>query len=311
MNLDDLNLYHDLDSVDLGSQIDALADLVADGWRKAEEAPLSAEVSGAARIALVGQTLAADLMTALYSDVCRLPLTRLSGLNDSRQPAWLGLLETLVVQSDEPAERSAASSLSFYSSVGWLSGMLYRCGQIAYPGEDVKEAIAALHSQSQALSRTVPAVNNPAKRMAGQLIERLPVIHGAGILAVVAHRWKRQLNTFAKNWAHSESTLELIAYGANGLFSPQPLTAHIAAVFIRALSFEPPDLAQRTDRVRDLYMHSGIAVDTVVGQGNSVLAQALTLAQYGEYVAYYVAVANRVDPSSLPATAEIEDNSRA
>ena len=39
----------------------------------------------------------------------------------------------------------------------------------------------------------------------------------------------------------------------------------------------------------------GIAVDVIHGRGDNVLAQTLALIQYGDYVAYYVAIANGVD----------------
>lgn len=172
--------------------------------------------------------------------------------------------------------------------------------------ENLSEAIASLRAQTAELSATSPAVNNPAKRMAGQLIERLPVIHwdGPGVTFSVAWYWKARIHSLAKNWAQVESLRDLAAYGFDGLFFPQALTRRIGAVILRAPASESVAETRRIDIARELYMQLGIAVDVISGRGDNRLSQILTLTHYGEYVAYYMAIANGVDPSIRPATTE-------
>lgn len=170
--------------------------------------------------------------------------------------------------------------------------------------ENLSEAIASLRAQTAELSATSPAVNNPAKRMAGQLIERLPVIVGDGMVYQVARYWKARFNALGKNFAQAESLTDLTEHGLDGLFFPQVLTRHIAAVILRAPAAESVDEARRNECVREMYMQLGIAVDVITGRGDNRLAQLLTLVQYAEYASYYVAIANGVDPSIRPATTE-------
>ena len=50
----------------------------------------------------------------------------------------------------------------------------------------------------------VPVCKNPAKRMAGQFLNRWITLFGSGYMAGVAERWKSQINENAKAWAQVE-----------------------------------------------------------------------------------------------------------
>jgi len=200
-------------------------------------------------------------------------------------------------------------SLSAQTHVDAMTATLHRLAILPDPVTDqtsFSSALTALRTQMTELTVASQVVNNPAKRMAGQLIERLPVIHGDGVVYQVARYWKARLNTLGKNYAQAESIADLAEHGLDGLFYPQTLTRRIAAVILRVPAAETAEEQQHIECVRALYMQLGIAVDVIAGRGENRLAQALTLVQYGEYVSYYVAIANGVDPSIQPATAEFK-----
>ena len=171
---------------------------------------------------------------------------------------------------------------------------------------DIHSTITALRDQASELTASSPAVNNPAKRLAGQLIERLPFIHGDTGVEWIARYWQARLNLLGKNFAQAESLTELAEHGFDGLFFPQALTRRIAAVILHAPAAESAEGARRIECAREMYMQLGIAVDIITGRGDNRLTQLLTLTHYGEYVSYYVAIANGVDPSLRPATAEFK-----
>ncbi|MHB8629882.1 MAG: SIS domain-containing protein [Aggregatilineales bacterium] len=199
--------------------------------------------------------------------------------------------------------------LSAQTHVEAMVATLHRLAILPDPVTDqgsFNEALVALRAQASELSVASPAVNNPAKRMAGQLIERLPVIHGEGRLLSVAQYWKARINSLGKNFAQAEPLTDLAEQSLDGLFFPQTLTRRIAAVILRAPAGESAEEVAHIETARELYMQLGIAVDVITGRGTNRLAQALTLVQYGEYVSYYIAIANGVDPSSRPATTEFK-----
>jgi len=152
----------------------------------------------------------------------------------------------------------------------------------------------------------MPAATNPAKRIAGQLVERLPIIHGLGYSLEAAFYWQKQLNSLGKQFAMAQSLTDFAGFGIDGLFFPQNLTSRITALILSIPAAELADDAKLIQTARDLYMHMGIAVDVITALGDNVLAQSLALTQLADYVAYYVAIANGVDPALHPATTEFQ-----
>ena len=73
------------------------------------------------------------------------------------------------------------------------------------------------------LQAPVPAVENPAKRLAGQLFGRWVNVYGSGVLAPVARRWKDQVNEIAKAGAGSEFLPEADHNALAALVNPEML----------------------------------------------------------------------------------------
>ncbi len=166
-----------------------------------------------------------------------------------------------------------------------------------------------LIAQTADITISSPATNNPAKRIAGQLIERLPVINSVGFTEngpPIAVHWKRQLNMVGKNFAHTQALDTYLHGGLDGLFFPQALASRTVALILSLPAVETDIHKTYIEAARELYMHMGIAVDIISGRGDNELAQALALIQLGDYVAYYVAIANGVDPALRPATDEFQ-----
>ena len=56
---------------------------------------------------------------------------------------------------------------------------------------------------------TVRRQSNPAKQLAADLFDRIPVIYGSEVTAVAALRWKCQINENAKSLAFNHQFPEL------------------------------------------------------------------------------------------------------
>ena len=68
-------------------------------------------------------------------------------------------------------------------SFGLLLGALNRLGLIPDASVDVAEAVQEMKTQQKALAAEISVPQNPAKRLAGQLMERWVTVFGAGALA--------------------------------------------------------------------------------------------------------------------------------
>jgi glucose/mannose-6-phosphate isomerase len=163
-------------------------------------------------------------------------------------------------------------------------------------GRDVEEAIAAMESLRERIGEDAPLAANPAKQLAARLAGRLPVIYGAEVLTEVAHRWKTQINESSKAWAFYEELPEanhnaIVSYGL------PPEAAHLAFVVYLQSPELHPRLALHGEFSRRTLAEAGIEHAEVHAEGRSALAQALTGILLGDYVSYYLALLNGVDPT--------------
>ncbi|HEY3288611.1 MAG TPA: bifunctional phosphoglucose/phosphomannose isomerase [Anaerolineae bacterium] len=189
-------------------------------------------------------------------------------------------------------------------AIGWLTfpliSLLSRLGVIANPQKDVDETIALLNSNAARFGIDSPAIRNPAKRIAGQVVHRLPIIYGSPLLAAAAQRWKSVLNENAKMMAAWDEVPELNHNSVVGYEQPEDLWRKAIVIQLRS-SMDHPRVSERFDVTTRLMLEAGINQDTIRAQGRSALAQVMSTVQYGDWVSYYAAIMTGIDPS--PTTA--------
>ena len=186
-------------------------------------------------------------------------------------------------------------------SFGLILGVLSRLGLVPDTGEDVAGAVKAMKSQQMALTAESPVSKNPAKRLAGQLMGRWVTVFGAGVLAPVARRWKTQINEIAKAVANFEFVPEADHNTLAGVQHPSDvISSHVVTLFLRAPSDHPRNRL-RLDMTRQVYMLEGLNTDRYTAKGDTPLAHIWTALHFGDYVAYYLAMAYGVDPTPVDA----------
>ena len=180
-----------------------------------------------------------------------------------------------------------------------LLGLLHHLGFLRDYGPDLQEAIEVMEAWQQEILPQVPTPRNPAKRLAGQLVGRLPVVYGAGFLAPVARRWKGQFNENGKNWAFWEELPELNHNAVVGYGLPEGVREQVSVLLLRS-SHDHPRVQIRWEATQELLLQEGVMVDTVWGRGESRLAQMLSLIHFGDHVSLYLAMLNGADPTPVP-----------
>lgn len=185
-------------------------------------------------------------------------------------------------------------------SFGLLLAMLSRLGLLPDPASELEDAIQQMRMQQRSLLADVPVVSNPAKRLAGQLINRWVVVMGSGILAPVARRWKGQISEVAKAWAQFEFLPEADHNTLAGIENPEALLSQTMVIFLRA-SLDHPQNILRSDLTRQTFLLAGLGTDYFEAKGQTRLAQMWTTLHFGDYVSYYLAMAYGVDPTPVPA----------
>lgn len=181
-----------------------------------------------------------------------------------------------------------ALPLCLFSRMGWIPD----------PQGELAQSLEAMRAQQASLRVDIPAVRNPAKRMAGQWVGRFVSIFGSDLLAPVARRWRTQVAEVAKAWAQFEELPELDHNAIAGSCFPESLSDHFHLVFLRS-SYDHPRNQARSEFTRKLLMQEGFNTDEFRAAGDSPLAQLLTTVHFGDYASFYLAMAYGVDPTPV------------
>jgi glucose/mannose-6-phosphate isomerase len=189
------------------------------------------------------------------------------------------------------------------AALGWLYGQvlaaLSRLNIAPDLAASVREAVSLMRRSQPTYSPETPTTRNPAKRIAGQLVERFPVIWGAGLLAPVARRWKTQMNENAKTAAFFDLLPELNHNTVVGIDFPSDLMHRLTILQLRSPKYDHTRIAIRHQATHDLLLQEAILTDQVSARGESRLAHQMSLIQLGDYVSYYLALANEIDPTPI------------
>jgi glucose/mannose-6-phosphate isomerase len=179
-----------------------------------------------------------------------------------------------------------------------ILAVLQKLGLLWDKSEDVDETVRVLKLLAGRLEETVPAAENRAKQLARRLAGRLPVIYGGGFTAEVAHRWKTQINENSKAWAFYEVFPELNHNATVGFPLPPEVAGSIEVLFLRS-PLQNRRLRLRMDVTAELLDRAGVSHEAIDSEGESALAQMMSLIMLGDFTSYYLSILYEQDPSPV------------
>lgn len=186
-------------------------------------------------------------------------------------------------------------------ALGWLAftaiGALEAAGLLPPMAADVGETVELLDARAAACGADVPTAENPAKRLATDLGDRVPVVWGEeGVGAVAAARWKTQFNENGKVPAWWSSMSELDHNEVVGWTEPY---GHSHAVIALRHDGEDAEIAERFPLSLAIAADAGAWTEEVRTHARSSLARLLDLITRGDHVSVYVAIRRGVDPTPV------------
>jgi glucose/mannose-6-phosphate isomerase len=346
MNLDQHELFAELDPQNMLEHIDSLPGQLQKAWGAGcqQHLPRWEGIDRVLMAGMGGSAIGADLLAAYVENKCPVPVVVHRDYNVPAWAAGPQTLvitsshsgnteETL--SSFQMAVKNGCRCLSITtggqlaaathqeqmalwtfehdgqprSSVGFAFGLLLalfsRLNLIPDPEGELLEAVSAMKEQQVSIQAQVPTVHNPAKRMAGQLMGRWVSVFGAGILNPVARRWKGQISEIAKAWAQFEFLPEADHNTLAGTDNPAELLNRTTALFLRCPADHPRNRL-RLDITRRILMLEGISTDFLDGKGLTPMGNLWTALHFGDYTAYYLAMAYEVDPTPVAALVELK-----
>jgi len=340
MNLDDHQQFLSLDPENMLAHIQGLPDQLESAWELGLSLPLPQmnEIDRVVIAGMGGSAIGADLLAAYLLDRLEVPvcihrdyglpafahdrgtlviLTSHSGNTEETLSAFDeackrrcqvmaittgGRLHNAMLEAGLPVwvfthhgQPRAAVGFSF----GLLLALFTRLGLISDPSQELKGALETLREVAISLGAETLVKNNPAKRMAGQMVGRVVTVFASGFMAPVARRWKSQINEVAKAVANFEVLPEADHNTVAGVYHPEDALSREIRVFLLT-SAERVRNQKRIEVTRQVMMVEGLNTDLVTARGETRLAQMWSTLLFGDYTAYYLAMAYEVDPTPIP-----------
>ncbi len=210
----------------------------------------------------------------------------------------------------EKAQRAGAALCQFNhkgqprAAVGYSFGILLavfvRLGFLPDVESDLDVAVETMKAQQEYIKGDVPVINNPAKRLAGQCMNRWVSVIGSDFLTPVARRWKGQVSELAKAWGQFEFLPEADHNTLAGVINPENVLTQTLVLFLQASRCHPRNQL-RTQLTKEIMMLEGLGTDFVRAQGDTRLAQMWSLLHFGDYFAYYLAMLYGANPTPVDA----------
>ena len=126
------------------------------------------------------------------------------------------------------------------------------------------------------------------------------------MLAAVAQRWRTQVNENSKTFGFYELYPELTHNAIVGYKHPAAARLDIAVVELDSTLINL-HVRRRLDVTDRIMQQAGIRYYRVPAQGQSPLAQIYAAITLGDYVTYYLAILNGVDPTPVDTISYLKD----
>ncbi|MFA5063978.1 MAG: bifunctional phosphoglucose/phosphomannose isomerase [Dehalococcoidia bacterium] len=340
INLDDISIYASLDKSGMGAQIRGLPEQCRQAWDKACRFKLPSGYSDVDKVVILGMggsAIGGDLLRGLTANLSR-PLVLvhrdydLPACVDERtlvigasysgnteettsgftQALKAGCKKLVISTGGRLTELAHENKVPVFiiehaspprAALGYgflpLLAIMQSLGFTSTKAADVNSLVKALETLEASWQEDSPSEHNQAKMLAARLYGKIAIAYGAGILTDVARRWKTQINENSKQWAFFETLPELNHNAVLGYQFPADMADRLYVIFLRCQSLHPRTLI-RYKITGELLDQRGIPHQYVDSHGGNDLKHVMSLVLLGDWVSYYLAMLNGIDPSPVP-----------
>jgi glucose/mannose-6-phosphate isomerase len=234
----------------------------------------------------------------------------LSALDDALQRKALiavistgGLIEDVAGLNDLPMmvlpkglQPRAAIGYSFIPILMFFE----KIGLVSNVAQEITGVIQKLEKLREKYIEDNPTLSNPAKRLAGMIFGKIPIIYAGPVLTdVVAVRWKGQICENSKNLAFANQFPEMNHNELVGWSEVMEPHADRLVVILLRDADDHPKVRRRMNIVKDIIEKREVEVVDLHSMGETALERMFSLIQMGDFISYYLAVLNEVDPTPV------------
>ena len=166
-------------------------------------------------------------------------------------------------------------------------GVLVNSGIVEVKNSEINEMLDILSKTDEFKSF--------GEKLAKKIQNRTPIIYASELLSAVAYRWKTQFNENSKVAAFHHSFSEM---NHNEIAGYQNINKNdFIAIFIRDKN-DNERIKKRMDITKEI-ISTRIDVEEVFTRGEYLLSRIFSGIYYGDFASYYLALANRIDPTPV------------
>jgi glucose/mannose-6-phosphate isomerase len=215
-----------------------------------------------------------------------------------------GQLEQIAQKNDYPRFQlipgyPPRAALGF--GFGVLLQIFYRLGIGKLSCQEVEKAASMLTEKSRIWSDLDHQENHPLN-VAGKLFGKIPLIYASSNrLEFVGYRWKTQLNENSKVHAFFQPFPEMNHNEIVGWEKMESME-EILARFVPVVLFDSgdhPQILKRMQIFKEIMKEDKNGIIEIAGKGGTFFEGMMDLIYFGDWVSYYLAILNRVDPTKI------------
>ena len=181
-----------------------------------------------------------------------------------------------------------------------LLTVLAKIGIIRDQAGSIDDAIHNLRKlKDSRIGYKIPRKDNPAKKMAAEIFGKLPVIYASqDHIDAVVTRWRGQLAENSKTLSSGHLFPEMNHNEIVGWENPKKVLKECVAIILRDAA-DHPRISKRMDATRNLLKRDKVKVLEIFSSGKELLARIFSLVYIGDFVSFYLAILNGIDPTPV------------
>lgn len=189
-------------------------------------------------------------------------------------------------------------NLHFESLLAIVLGLLNKLNFINFDEREMSETLVDLNVLQIKIGLIAATSQNYAKQLAEKIKGNIPIFIASDSLSKVADYGKNKINIAAKSFAINEELPDACNNFIYGLSYPDRIRDRILCIFIQS-RFDHPRNVLRYQAIQNILKKKGIKYQIVdLECGTSELSELFNYLWFVDYLSYYLAMLNQVDPTS-------------
>jgi glucose/mannose-6-phosphate isomerase len=162
---------------------------------------------------------------------------------------------------------------------------------------DLDQILEQTDRITQNYRHEVPISQNLCKSLAQKLFGKVPLIYSSFNLRAIGYRFKCQINENSKTFSYNEYFPELNHNSIQGYKFPK---FPVYFIFLESV-FDDSQNVKRQDLTAELLQKFRLPYERIrFSQISNLLTEYLVYIQFANYLSYYLAILNSVDPTEMP-----------